>query len=402
MKRKNICLVYQKEIQGAIRDRRTLISMIVIPLIFYPLLFLGIGYFTAMGQKNIENLPSIVKVIGGDSIPQLLEILREDKNISLILAEEEQENGLDEQDIHLKIIIPEVIEPEYSHQDKLPSSILPVVFQFDSTDKRSQLAKKRVSLLIDNFRQKIIEDRLRQLGLDKKFIEPIKEDWIDLAPDNKKIGSFLGMILPYIIIILVFIGAMHSAIDITAGEKERGTLATLLVSQLSRLEIVLGKYFTIMTISAISLLLGLIGLSIAFLAPAYMLGEISIIKVHFSFSLFFLFLLILAPLVGLASAVLILIGIFARNNREASTYVTPVYMVSIFLGMISLSQEIELTKSLFFIPILNNSYVFKELLVGTINWVNIIATLVSNITIAILALVATTKVFHKENVLFRS
>jgi sodium transport system permease protein len=113
-------------------------------------------------------------------------------------------------------------------------------------------------------------------------------------------------------------------------------------------------------------------------------------------------LLILTPLVGLASAILILIGIFARNSREASTYVTPIYMIAIFLGMISLSQGIELAKQLFFIPILNNSFVFKELLMGTVNWTHISATLISNISIALLALAAATNMFHRENVLFRS
>ncbi|HNR66273.1 MAG TPA: ABC transporter permease subunit [Atribacterota bacterium] len=212
----------------------------------------------------------------------------------------------------------------------------------------------------------------------------------------------LGSILPYLVIILIFVGAMHTAVDITAGEKERGTLATLLVSQLSRLEIVSGKYFSVMVISAISMLLGMVGLSIAFLVPAYLLGEVSIINVHFSFTLFLLFLLILAPLVGFASAILILIGIFARNSREASSYTTPIYMVAIFLGMISLSQGIELAQPLFFIPILNNSFVFKELLMGTIDWNHITATLISNIGIALLALFGTVKLFNRESVIFRS
>ncbi len=406
MNQRNIYLVYQKEIQGAIRDRRTLISMIIIPLVFYPLLFLGIGYFSVMGQRNIEKLPSLINIFGGEKAPQLVEILQKDENIIIKQSDPKQsekqysKNDLLEEDIHLTIFIPEIFEEEYSGKGKITQ--LSIVLQFDSTEQRSQLAKKRVSALIDYYRQEIVQDRLEQWNLDKNFIQPIKEEWVDIAPEDKKIGSMLGMILPYLIIILVFIGAMHSAIDITAGEKERGTLATLLVSQLSRLEIVLGKYFTVVTISAISLLLGLIGLGIAFLTPAYLLGEVSAIEVHFSFSLFFFFFLILLPLVGLASAILILIGIFARNSREASTYVTPVYMMAIFLGMISLSQGIELPKPLFFVPVLNNSFVFKQLLMGTIDWLHISGTLISNIAIALLALFVATKVFHKENVLFRS
>ena len=91
---KNVHLVYKKEIQGAIRDRRTLISMIVIPLIFYPLLFLGIGYFTVIGQKSTENLPSQINITGAGNSPQLVEILQKDKNIKIIQSEENPENEL--------------------------------------------------------------------------------------------------------------------------------------------------------------------------------------------------------------------------------------------------------------------------------------------------------------------
>lgn len=400
MNRKNIGLVYKKEIQGAIRDRRTLISMVVVPLIFYPLLFLGIGYFSLMGQKNSETIPSTISIIGAKNSPELVEIFEKENNITVIQSENNSNDDLMGENIYLTIDIPEAIEIDYKGNNSVLAS--PIIMHYDSTAQSSLVAKKRVTALIDTYRRNIIEERLNKIGLNNDFLEPFQEQWMDIAPQEKKIGFMLGSILPYLIIILIFIGAMNSAVDITAGEKERGTLATLLVSQLSRLEIVLGKYFSVMTISAISMFLGLIGLSIAFLVPAYMLGEISIVNVHFSFPLFLFFFLILAPLVGFASAILILIGIFARNTKEASTYTTPIYMGAIFLGMLSLSQGIELSRPLFFIPILNNSFVFKELLMGTVNWAHISATLISNIGIALLALFVAAKLFNKENVIFRS
>jgi len=393
----NIRLIYFKEISGAIRDRRTLISMIIIPLIFYPLLFLGIGYFTMMGQEKSESLPSVVTVRGEEYAPELMETLKKNEKIDLVYFEENQDKALEAGEIYLLIEIPEDFNVNTSQE-----STKNIVVQYDSTVQYSQVARRRVTNLIENYRQQIIQKRLEQLGLNANYVQPISTQWLDISSEERKTGSILGMILPYIIVILIFIGAMHSAVDITAGEKERGTLATLLVSQLSRFEIVMGKYFTVMTISATSMILGLIGLSIAFLAPAYALGEISLIKINFSFSMFFLFFLVLAPLVGLASAILLLIGIFARNNKEASTYVTPIYMGAIFLGMISLSQGMQLAEPMFFIPILNNSFTFKELLMGIVNWEHILSTLVSNIAIALVALLVAAYLFTRENVLFRS
>ncbi|MDD4288999.1 MAG: ABC transporter permease [Atribacterota bacterium] len=393
----NIRLVYFKEILGAIRDRRTLISMIIIPLVFYPLLFFGIGYFTMTGQQKTESLPSIIAVHGEESAPGLIEILKEEEKIQLTGMPVNNQEGLESGEIYLLIEIPD----DFNINKNLNVN-QSIIIQYDSTSQYSQTARRRIINVLEKYRQQIVQMRLEEVDLSIDYILPFNEEWMDVSSAERKTGSVLGMLLPYIIVILIFVGAMHSAVDITAGEKERGTLATLLVSQLSRLEIVLGKYLTVITLSFTSMLLGLIGLSIAFLTPAYAFGELSLIKINLSLYSFFLFFLVLAPLVGLASSILLLVGIFARNNKEASTYVTPIYMGAIFLGMISLSQGTELSEVMFFIPILNNSVAFKELLMGVVDWGHILSTLFSNIVIALIALLFAARLFSRENVLFRS
>lgn len=393
----NIRLVYFKEILGAIRDRRTLISMIIIPLVFYPLLFFGIGYFTMTGQQKTESLPSIIAVHGEENAPGLIEILKEEEKIQLTGIPVNNQEGLESGEIYLLIEIPD----DFNINKNLNGN-QSIIIQYDSTSQYSQTARRRIINVLEKYRQQIVQMRLEEVDLSIDYILPFNEEWMDVSSAERKTGSVLGMLLPYIIVILIFVGAMHSAVDITAGEKERGTLATLLVSQLSRLEIVLGKYLTVITLSFTSMLLGLIGLSIAFLTPAYAFGELSLIKINLSLYSFFLFFLVLAPLVGLASSILLLVGIFARNNKEASTYVTPIYMGAIFLGMISLSQGTELSEVMFFIPILNNSVAFKELLMGVVDWGHILSTLFSNIVIALIALLFAARLFSRENVLFRS
>jgi len=393
----NIRLVYFKEILGAIRDRRTLISMIIIPLVFYPLLFFGIGYFTMTGQQKTESLPSIIAVHGEENAPGLIEILKEEEKIQLTGIPVNNQEGLESGEIYLLIEIPD----DFNVNKNLNGN-QSIIIQYDSTSQYSQTARRRIINVLEKYRQQIVQMRLEEVDLSIDYILPFNEEWMDVSSAERKTGSVLGMLLPYIIVILIFVGAMHSAVDITAGEKERGTLATLLVSQLSRLEIVLGKYLTVITLSFTSMLLGLIGLSIAFLTPAYAFGELSLIKINLSLYSFFLFFLVLAPLVGLASSILLLVGIFARNNKEASTYVTPIYMGAIFLGMISLSQGTELSEVMFFIPILNNSVAFKELLMGVVDWGHILSTLFSNIVIALIALLFAARLFSRENVLFRS
>ena len=225
-----------------------------------------------------------------------------------------------------------------------------------------------------------------------------------MASSEKVSGAFLGFLLPYLIIILIFAGAMHTAIDITAGEKERGTIATLLVSQISRLEIVLGKCLAVMTVSFTSMLLGLFGVSISLLSGNALAGSGGFegLKLGMTFYTFLLLFFTLLPLVGLTSAVLVIVGIYARNIKEASSYVTPIYMLTIFLAVISISQGIELKGNLFLIPILNSSVTFKEILMGKIYWNHIIITFMANTFIAGIALIGATRLFNKEEVLFRS
>jgi sodium transport system permease protein len=327
----------------------------------------------------------------------LIEILKEEEKIQLTGMPVNNQEGLESGEIYLLIEIPD----DFNINKNLNGN-QSIIIQYDSTSQYSQTARRRIINVLEKYRQQIVQMRLEEVDLSIDYILPFNEEWMDVSSAERKTGSVLGMLLPYIIVILIFVGAMHSAVDITAGEKERGTLATLLVSQLSRLEIVLGKYLTVITLSFTSMLLGLIGLSIAFLTPAYAFGELSLIKINLSLYSFFLFFLVLAPLVGLASSILLLVGIFARNNKEASTYVTPIYMGAIFLGMISLSQGTELSEVMFFIPILNNSVAFKELLMGVVDWGHILSTLFSNIVIALIALLFAARLFSRENVLFRS
>jgi sodium transport system permease protein len=157
-----------------------------------------------------------------------------------------------------------------------------------------------------------------------------------------------------------------------------------------------------MLISFTSMVLGLIGLTLAFLSGTSIAGGIEGVQFGISINTIFLLFLVLFPLVGLASAVLVMVGIFARNIREASSYITPIYMLTIFLGIISISQGIELTGKMFLVPVLNSSFVFKELLMGKIYWSHIITTFSANIIIAGIALFGATRLFSKEEVLFRS
>jgi len=394
---KNIKLICIKELVGTIRDRRTIIAMIFIPLIFYPLLFAGIGYFSQLGTVKSEEANSKVIINGAEFAPQLVKYLRDHEKIEIIIIEDDSSNKLQNGDIQAVLVIPSDYKDKIEQEE--PNKL---ILKYDATEVKSRIGKQRIGQIIEKYQGEILLQRLSRLDLKEEFLTPLILQEENIATTEKIAGSFLAVLLPYLIIILIFTGAMHTAVDITAGEKERGTIATLLVSQISRLEIVLGKCFAVMLISFTSMVLGLFGLILAFLSGTSIAGGIEGVQFGISVNAIFLLFLVLFPLVGLASAVLVMVGIFARNIREASSYITPIYMLTIFLGIISISQGMELTGKMFLVPILNSSFVFKEILMGKIYWDHILTTFGANMLIAGFALLGATRLFSKEEVLFRS
>jgi len=344
-----------------------------------------------------EEANSKIMIYGAEFAPQLVKHLQDSEKIEILIMEENFSNKLQNGDIQAVLVIPSDFKYKIEQEEAGK-----LILKYDTTEAKSRIAQKRVNQIIEEYKSEIILQRLSRLDLKEEFLTPLILQEENIATAEKITGSFLAVLLPYLIIILIFAGAMHTAVDITAGEKERGTIATLLVSQVSRLEIVLGKCLAVMLISFTSMVLGLLGLTLAFLLGASIAGGIEGVNFGISINTIFLLFLILFPLVGLASAVLVMVGIFARNIREASSYITPMYMLTVFLGVISISQGIELTGKMFLIPILNSSFVFKELLMGKICWDHILTTFSANIIIAGIALFGATRLFNKEEVLFRS
>ena len=394
---KNIKLIFSKELIGTLRDRRTIITMVIVPLVFYPLLFAGVGYLNMMGNIKSEETVSKIIVSGGEFAPQLVKDLQENKKIEVILSEDDFQSNLQKGEIQAILVIPEKFEEKIQSGDTLKLTL-----KYDATEATSRVAQVRINKMIEDYKNKIVLHRLSQFNLKEEYITPIIFQSENVATSERITGSFLGVLLPYLIVILIFAGAMHTAVDITAGEKERGTIATLLVSQVNRLEIVLGKCFTVMTVSFTSMILGIFGLALAFLSGTTIMGKIEGVKLGISFTTIWILFLILIPLVGLTSAVLIMVGTFARNIKEASSYTTPIYMLTIFLGIISISQGVQLGNGMFLIPVLNSSFTFKEILMGKIYWNHIITTFCANMIIAGIALFGATRLFKKEEVLFRN
>jgi sodium transport system permease protein len=266
------------------------------------------------------------------------------------------------------------------------------------------IAAGRVMTFLQEYLKGVLKDKLDTLGLNYDDLsQPLQVHREDVASSESVGRMVLSRLLPYFMVLAILTGAMGLGAEITAGEKERGTIATLLVSQLSRAEIVLGKFLTVLTVSLVSSLLSAVGL----LLGIRLAGEgFAPLGMEATFSLGWealaWILVVLVPLAIILSALVVIVGSFARSQKEASTYLMPIYMVIILIGLISMTGGVRFMGTRFLIPVANALYALQEIITGDLKLSHLIYTLAANIACGVVLITAAVQVFKRESVLFRS
>ena len=278
-----------------------------------------------------------------------------------------------------------------------------VVLLHDSTIPQSQETRRRIRFVMDMVGRDVVGDRLAARGLPDEFLEPlVLKDGMDLATKSEIALSNIGGVLPYVIILFAFLGGMYPAIDLGAGEKERNTLETLILSPASRTEIALGKFLVILTAALIAALLGVISiaLSIKYIA----LPEEALEKFEFQIEphTALLVALLSIPPAAAFSGMFLAISIYARSFKEAQNYIAPLQFVIILPAMAALIPGMEMSWKMALIPLVNVSVLSRDFLKGDTNWGYYGATLASCLALAGACLVYAVQQFKREQVLFRS
>lgn len=390
-------VVYRKELLDSLRDRRALISMIVVPLVVMPLLVLGIGglSFTLMERARVEVVE--VMVLGGEHAPNLVKQMDRLETVQLTEVSDDFRQRIADKNLQAALQVPEDFEARLARGE--PSSVTIYTYEGES---RSTATARRLEKFLKEFRSEIVAERLRAEGLSEDILEPFEVSRENVAPPERVTGALLGGLLPYILIMLCITGAIYPAMDLTAGEKERGTMETLLSSPVSRTTLVLGKFLVVLTFSALTALLAVTALGGTFwIAMSQLQATGAIIELAISPMAIVGFFILLLPVAALFSALLLVLSLFARTFREAQTYVSPLMIVAILPAGIALMPGVELTPSLVLVPVLNISLIGRDILSGIYDWGYIAAILVSSTCYAGAALWMAVRLFHKEGVVFR-
>ncbi len=398
----NILVVFRKELRDVLRDRRALISMIVVPVVVIPLLMVGMGGMVEriVSKARKETVP--VTLVGDENAPLLAKRLRAVERFSFVDPPEELETAVSDKRVRVAIRIPPGFEDALRAGERPRLEIL-----FHEGDLKSEAALNDARRVAREYRDELVAATLTASGLDADDLEPFSVQARNVASREQVTGRAAGGLLPYIIILMGMTGAMYPAIDLTAGEKERGTMETILASAVSRLDLVLGKFLTVLSASLATVLLSLLSLAFTGLviAPRIIGGSegselADLIQVN-PYGLAGIVVLIF-PLTVLFSAALLTIALFAKSYKEAQSYVSPLLIVVIIPAVFGMLPGVELDARMALIPIVGTSLASKELLAGSFQWGSLGVIFGSSCLYAVIALAIAVRIFQRESVLFRS
>ncbi len=403
MKLSNVRTIFFKEIKDMLRDRRTLVSMVVVPILLFPVLILGIGSMAFKLVKDVQKEKAKIVVLQAGNDPELYQVISKVERFQMVDAADRYRELISDKEIRAAIEIPK------DFRSLLESGQQPVIpIYYYESEIKSETAVKDLEKALSDYRKELVRKQLATASLEEKVLEPFKTRQQNVAAEEKVSGARFGGFLPYIIILMSLTGAMYPAIDLTAGEKERGTIETILVSSASRLEIVLGKFLTVLTASASTVVLSLTSLSLTFLYGAAQLsslgeapGNVPILFKITPFSVVMSLLMIL-PIAILFSAALLTIALFARSYKEAQSYISPLMILVILPAVASTLPGIELNMSMALVPILSTSLATKEILSNVFHWDYLLVVLGSSLLYAAIALGLAIEMFRRESVLFRT
>ncbi|MGC0771681.1 MAG: ABC transporter permease [Candidatus Acidiferrum sp.] len=404
MSLRNVGIVYRKELTEAIRDRRTVISTILVPLLLFPVLSVGFGSLAVMLVGKAKEETPKVMLLGGADSPAVVDGLKKLDKIEIVPETPDWKNQIISKEIRAAVQIPAGFQSDVAQQK--PETVK--IYNYEG-ELKSEFATDKVDKYMKQYRDTVVKERLAAKNLPETVLYPFEVKQENVAPPEKVSGAAIGGIIGYMVILLCMTGAMYPAMDLTAGEKERGTMETILSSPISRTHLVLGKFFLILTAALGTAALSVLSMGVSFSVLGHYTQQSAGgraasagLLLHLGPKTVASVFLMALPIAVLFSAVLMTIALFAKTYKEAQSYLTPMTFIVIIPAIAAMLPGVELTPKLSLIPILGTSLLCKELVAGTYHWNLIALIFTSNCVYAAVALFIAIKMFQRESVLFRS
>ena len=390
-----IFTIFKKELKDTLRDRRTLMMMLVIPVLIFPIIMNVFVSISASFQKEAATKKIKIGMVGEKNnflfqelkaIPATVgpkEIIVYKDTLSMLA-------DLKNDSIQLGTFVPADFN---QYLDSMKPA--PIVFYHNATDMGMQ---ERAEVYMKIIEDKAKQARFKKLKIDEAKVQPIVTEYRNIASDKEMIGKLAGGMLPYIFIAFGFIGCMYPAIDLFTGEKERGTIETLLTTPVARWQILFGKMGVVVLSGLTAATAALFGLFMSIEVLDVVDNKEILEIIHSILSVKFILMLysLLIPLTIFFAGVMIPIAVYAKSFKEAQSIITPLNIVMVLPAMVGFFPGIELNTVTACIPVVNIVLATKELIAGTLDFGLVALSFTVMLTLAVVAVIVSYKRFDKE------
>lgn len=383
-------VVCAKELRETLRDRRTLLMMIVVPVLLYPVLLIVMEQLLLFGMRNLEAETAPVAVIG-DAPPPLMRLLESDSAIHLVPAGDRADEMV-RTDSATAVAV--VGAPAAGDGTRV------VTIVYDAASDRSNRGRGELDRIVSTWREDLLAERLEERGLPQSFATPVSVSDSSIALPADVGGYTLGRILPLLLVVITLLGAFYPAIDLAAGEKERGTLETLLTAPVSSQQIVIGKFVTVALIGVIAAGLNLGSMLLTFQTGVLQITAAIGLEVSIPLGAVVAIFATLVPLAVLFGSIFLGLAVRASSFKEAQNALTPVYMLVLIPAMLPIFPGIDFGPGWAITPVAGVAFFFRDLMTGDATGGLGALVLVSTTGWAALALVFASRSFGDERVLF--
>lgn len=364
-------VILSKELKRVFGDKKMVFSLFILPIILIAGIY-GVMFFLIGKEKSSinEHVSEVYVQNMPDNFSELM-ARHTDCKINIIPAGESADTYKDkllDGTYDLVVVFPENFYENFKNADA--GSALPDIKTFynPSEDNSGEARTRFTETYLEEYKQLLLNERFGSLNYAMVFSVDADNPDMIVQDDGKATGKILGTIIPYLITILIFGGAMGLGVDTIAGEKERGTIANLLISPIKRVDIIMGKIVSLAIVSVLSAgvyVISFIG-SAVFLTKKSGMGEmVNGLSLNFTTVQIIQFVVLLLGLVLLYVGIIGFVSLLAKNVKEAQSFIMPVYIIVMFAGMITMYSG-DVTSGSYMIPVYNTSAAFKGIFERTI------------------------------------
>jgi len=388
MKNNAIFKIFKKELDRFFKDRRTLIALLMPGILIYLMYSLMGNFMSDAFMPDDEYVPTIYSV----NAPAEIETVFSQVGYTLTPSSdtETEKQAITDNEADLLIVFPEnFMNDMLAYQPGSDLAAPNVEIYYNSASTNSATAFTTVTAVLDSIETSLSNKFDVNNSLDTQF---------DLATDEDVTGMIFSMMMPMLMMMLLFSGCMAVAPESIAGEKERGTIATLLITPTKRAHIAIGKILALSVMALISGASSTIGTLLSL--PKLMGGAVELSDATYNAADYVMLAAVILSTVLVFITLISIISAYAKTVKEAGTYLTPLMIMSMLVGLSGMMGDAATNPALYAIPIFNSVQSMIGIFSFDGNAINVIITVCANLAATAIGVFVLTRMFNSEKIMF--